>query len=151
MTTRAKRSGEQHGVDYFFVSQKMFEYKKRAGHFLEWQKVFDKYYGTPNKHVVDLLTSGTNVLLCIDVKGAAVVLKKYPQAASIFIKTSSFQELKKRLLARGSEEERVMDLRLRTAKEELKESKHYQYVIINDHLSQAFKDLQAIVTKVLQE
>ena len=62
VTTRKPREGERNGRDYIFVSQKMFAYKKRMGHFLEWEKVFDNYYGTPNKNVKDLLASGKNVL-----------------------------------------------------------------------------------------
>src|SRR5881392_3567491 len=69
VTTRPMRGGEKEGRDYIFVSVLKFQYKIKAGHFLEWQKVFDNYYGTPKKNVRDLLKAGKNVLLCIDVKG----------------------------------------------------------------------------------
>ena len=78
VTTREKRSGEKHGRDYSFVSEKMFLYKKRSGHFLETEKVFDNYYGTPAKNVRDILKKGKNVLLCIDVKGARTIRRKFP-------------------------------------------------------------------------
>jgi len=104
VTTRPRRVGEKHGHDYFFISEKMFLYKKRAGHFLESEKVFDNYYGTPNKSVQELLKSGKNVLLCIDVKGARTVWRKHHKAVRIFIKTSTMEELKRRLEGRGSED-----------------------------------------------
>lgn len=149
VTTRPKRPGEKHGHDYFFVSHKQFLYKKRAGHFLESQKVFENYYGTPKKGVRDLLASGQNVFMCIDVKGARVVCKKFPKAVRIFIKTPSVAVLKKRLLGRGSEDKKELKLRLRTALKELKEAKKYDYVISNDDFSHAYQKLFKIITAIL--
>lgn len=150
-TTRAKRPGEQHGKDYFFVSKKMFLYKKRAGHFLESEKVFDNYYGTTKKYVLDRIKKGKSVLLCIDVKGAKTIFRKYPEAVSIFVKTPSIEILKKRLLARGSESKKIVDLRLKTAKEELKETGKYDYIIINDYISSAYKKLKEIIDNELKK
>ena len=147
VTTRPKRPGERHGRDYFFVSLKMFLFKKRAGHFLEWQKVFDNYYGTPNKVVQDLLRSSNNVLLCIDVKGAKVVRRKYSKAVTIFIKTPSLEILRERLIKRGSETPETVDLRLNIARQELKETKNYKYIINNDNLNKAYKELKTIIRK----
>lgn len=149
VTTRNPRENEKHGRDYFFVSPKMFSYKKRSGHFLESQKVFDNYYGTPKRAVKNLLAEGKNVLLCIDVKGARVVRKIFPKAVSIFIKTATFEILRERLLKRGSENNDIMELRLKTAKEELKDEKQYKYVIINNNILEAFALLKAIVDKEL--
>ncbi len=145
VTTRPKRPGEKHGHDYFFVSQKMFQYKKRNGHFLETEKVFDNYYGTPKKSVQDSLKTGKNVLLCIDVKGARIVRRKFPKAVAVFIKTSSLKVLAARLKGRGSEKKDIMRMRLQTAQEELKEIKKYDHVIINDNLRTAHGRLEAII------
>ncbi|VAX37484.1 Guanylate kinase [hydrothermal vent metagenome] len=147
VTTRAQRPGEKHGRDYFFVSKKMFLYKRRAGHFLESEKVFDNYYGTPGKGVGELLKSGKNTLLCIDVKGAKTVCRKFPEAVTIFIKTRTLQELKRRLKGRGSEDKKTVRLRLGVAKEELGEAKHYQYIVVNEDLNIASKELENIVEK----
>lgn len=149
VTTRSKRPGEVDGVDYIFVSKKMFEYKKEAGHFLESMKVFDNFYGTPAKNVREMLSQGKNVLLCIDVNGAKVVRKKFSNAVTIFIKTKTFSDLVKRLSGRGSESEEIVKLRLSTAKYELMESKNYKYVIVNDHLNTAYAKLKTIVRKEL--
>ena len=145
VTTRKKRSGEKSGRDYFFVSKKMFLHKQRKGHFLESKKVFDNYYGTPKRRVKDLLKKGKDVLLCIDVQGAQEVLKEFPSAITIFVNTPSFCELKKRLEARGSESKKTTALRLKTAKRETKEEKKYNYVVINDKLGQATKDLEEVL------
>jgi guanylate kinase len=145
VTTRAMRPGERNGRDYFFVSPKMFFYKRRAGHFLESMKVFDNYYGTPLKQVRDLLRAGKNILLCIDVQGARIVWHKFPQVIKIFVKTSSVKELARRLKERGSEDKSVVRMRMKTARKELKEAKHYDHIIINDHLPTAYLDLERIV------
>lgn len=145
VTTRPKRAGEKQGRDYIFVSPKQFAYKRRHRHFLESEKVFGNYYGTPNKNVRDLLKAGKNVLLSIDVKGAKTVRQKYPGAISIFIKTPSLKILESRLKRRGSEGKRVLRLRLETARKELREAGRYQYVVINDSLGLAYKRLESIV------
>ncbi len=145
ITTRPKRKGEKHGRDYFFVSLKMFAHKKRSGHFLESEQVFGNRYGTPNKNVQDLLRAGKNVLLCIDVKGAKSVRRKFPKAATIFIKTTSLAVLAARLKGRGSEQKSVVAQRLKTAKKELREAKKYKYVVINDNLRAAYGKLEAII------
>jgi len=144
-TTRPKRKGEKHGRDYTFVSSKMFAYMKRCGHFLESEKVFGNYYGTPNKNVGDLLRAGKNVLLCIDVKGAKTVRRKLPKVVTVFIKTKSLAVLAMRLKGRGSEQKNVVQQRLKTAREELREEKKYKYVIINDQLRAAYSKLEAII------
>ena len=150
VTTRPKRKGEKHGCDYLFVSPKMFLYKRRNGHFLESEKVFGHYYGTPNKRVMDLLRVGKNVLLCIDVKGTKAVQRKFPQAITIFIKTPSMEVLAARLKKRGSERKNIIKLRMKTAQKELKEAKKYKYVIINDNLKVAHNRLEAIIGLALK-
>ena len=144
-TTRPRRSREKNGRDYLFLTLKQFLDKIRRGYFLEWQKVFDHYYGTPRNYVEKLLKKGKNVLLCIDVKGAAVVRRACPEAVTIFIKAPALSILKKRLMARGSESKEDLRLRLKTARQELLEAKKYQYVIVNDDLRRSLKELESVV------
>ena len=150
VTTRSMRLGERNGRDYFFVSRKMFLHKKTAGHFLESEKVFGNYYGTPQKQARDFLAAGKHVLLCIDVKGARTVCRKFPRAVKIFIKTSSLAILKERLRKRGSEAGAAMDVRLETARRELREARHYDYVVVNDNLHKAARKLYKIVCSKVQ-
>jgi guanylate kinase len=151
VTTRSKRSHEIHGKDYIFVTPKMFQHKIRAGHFLESEKVFDNHYGTPQKNVLGLLKEGRCVLLCIDVKGAKVVVKKFPEAVRIFIKTASLDDLKRRLEKRASESTADMHTRLTRARNELKEAKNYDHVVVNDNLKTAYKKLRAIVSAYINK
>lgn len=145
-TTRPRRSGEKNGRDYLFLTQKQFLDKIRKGYFLEWQKVFEHYYGTPRNYVEKLLKKNKNVLLCIDVKGAAVVRRACPEAVTIFIKAPSLSVLKKRLMARGSESTEDLRLRLKMARQELLEVKKYKYVIVNDDLKRSLKELESVVS-----
>lgn len=151
VTTRAKRPGEVEGRDYFFVSERMFQYKIRAGHFLEYEQFFGNYYGTPRKYVQDILDSGDSILLCIDVMGARTVVKQFSSAITIFIKTPTLEDLKRRLIRRGSEDLDTIENRLKRVKMELKESKWYDYVIVNDHVKRAQKSLNDIISKALTD
>jgi guanylate kinase len=144
-TTRSKRPGEIQGRDYLFLGKKMFEERIKKGYFLEWEKVFDQYYGTPKKQALDLLKKGINVLLCIDVKGAKTVGDEFPQSLKIFIKAPSMKVLEARLKARGSESRESLGLRLKVARGELKEAKFYDHVIVNADLNKALGMLQQIV------
>jgi guanylate kinase len=144
-TTRSKRPGERSGRDYLFLSTKAFEQRIKKDYFLEWEKVFDHYYGTPKKQVLNLLKKGINVLLCIDVKGARTVAKEFPQALKIFIKTPSMKILESRLRARASESRESLALRLKVARRELKEARFYDHVVINGDLNKALGRLLHIV------
>ena len=147
VTTRVKRPGEKHGRDYIFMTPKMFQYKVRAGHFVEHEKVFGNYYGTPKKSIRDLQRTGKDVLLCIDVKGARAVCRKFPKAVTIFVKAHSLDELKRRLEQRGSEGQKIIQERLNRAKSELAQAKHYQYTIINNDRHKSFMKLKKIIQK----
>jgi len=144
-TTRSKRPGERPGKDYLFLSTKVFEGRIKKGYFLEWERVFDHYYGTPKKEALHLLKKGVNVLLCIDVKGAKTVAQEFPQALKIFIKAPSLKILESRLRSRGSESRESLGLRLKVARRELKEAKYYDHVVINADLNIALGKLQQIV------
>ncbi len=149
VTTRPKRRGEKQGRDYYFISQKEFLEKRKKRLLLEWQKVFDNFYGTPRKAVNKLLKKGKSVLLCIDVKGAAVVAEKCPQAVKIFVEVPSMDELKRRLKKRGSESPESLSLRLKIAEKEMKEAKKYHYVIVNDMICKAVSELERIILREL--
>ena len=123
----------------------MFCHKIRAGHFLEWARVFDNLYGTPLRNVRDLVRSGKSVLLCIDVQGAKRVQKTMKDAVTIFVRTADMDELRRRLEARGTDPAKDIRLRLETAARELKEAKTYTYVIVNDDLRRASAELEAIL------
>ncbi len=144
-TTRSIRPGEIHGKDYFFISKRMFLFKQRRNHFLEYQKVFDNYYGTPRKQVADILKQGKSVLLCIDVKGANAVANIFLDAVKIFIMAPSFKELCQRLKHRASEDSNALTLRINTAREEIKQMHCYDYVVINDELKRAVKEIEDII------
>ena len=145
MTTRAPRPGEKNGREYFFVSERMFDYKLRAGHFLESERVFNASYGTPRGPVRQQLRRGEAVLLCIDVKGARTVMQSIPDACSIFIKPPSLRVLRERLTARQTESAEALRLRLDTARQELAEAGRYQQVLVNDDLDRAYAQLRDII------
>ncbi len=148
-TTRHKRTGERHGRDYLFLTPAMFENRLAKKYFLEWEKVFDNYYGTPKVRALNLLKKGKHVLLCIDVKGARTVCSQYPKALKIFIKTPTLSVLEDRLKKRASETSENLKLRLGIARQELKEAKKYDHVIINARLDQAARDLEKLVCQEL--
>jgi guanylate kinase len=148
-TTRQRRVGEKAGKDYLFFTKKQFLAHKRQGFFLEWQKVFSSYYGTPLKRVTAILGKGKNVLLAIDVNGARAVCRKVPDAVTIFIKTPSLKILKARLQVRGTEESRSLKMRLQTARKELKEAHFYKYVLVNDNLETCYEKLLNILEREL--
>jgi len=147
VTTRKKRAGEIAGKHYLFFTKKDFLQRVRRGYFLEWQKVFTDYYGTPKLAVDKTLKSGKNVLLCIDVKGAKVVFKKCPEAVGIFVKAPSSAVLKERLSNRGTEDASALRHRLAVAQREMKEAKRYNYVVVNDKISKAVAALKKIIRK----
>jgi guanylate kinase len=149
VTTRPRRHGEKNGRDYLFLSEKNFLAKRRKGDFLEWQKVFLYYYATQRENVRDALQRGKNVLLSIDVKGAKVVAKKCPAALKIFIKAPSLKALRARLRKRATETAEDLKIRLRTAAEELREAKKYDYVLVNDDLGKCYKKLAKILFREL--
>jgi len=150
MTTRKPRAGEKNGVDYWFVSKKMFLYKKRAGHFLECEQVFDEYYGTPYRKVRNVLKAGKSVLLCIDVQGAKTVMKRCPDAITVFIKAPSLQELAERLKKRGTEKEADLKKRLARVRKELKEASRYDVTIVNKSLPKACREVEQFLVKALK-
>ena len=143
-TTRAPRMGEKNGKDYHFWAEKQFVKAVKTAQMLEWAKVHANYYGIPKSSVDGLIKKGIFPVLVIDVQGAKTVSKKYPQAIKIFLLPPSMKVLKNRLLARKDNTKDIA-LRLKTAKKEIAEIKHYHYVVINDKLENAIADVCAII------
>jgi len=144
-TTRAPRSGEVNGHEYFFVTPEQFEEMVAADEFLEWAHVHCKLYGTARKQVAREVGEGRDIILEVDVQGAASVRQLMADSVSVFILPPSFEVLKTRLTARGTDSPEELDVRLRNAPVELKDYSAFQYVIINDDAELAANQLAAIV------
>lgn len=144
-TTRRPRTGEIEGVDYYFLSQSEFEHWRERGEFLEWAEVHGNYYGTPRSKVMEILESGRDAVLVIDVQGAANVKREMPEARMVFIQPPSMGDLVKRLTERSTETGEELARRLSAAESEMALAKNYDYVVINDTVSRAVGELVDIV------
>lgn len=144
-TTRAPRPGEKDGVNYYFMSQEDFKEKIRNDGFLEHAVFCDNYYGTPKDAVMQMIDSGRDVILEIEVQGAMQVRSHYPEAVFIFVIPPTMEELENRLRGRGTESDEVIKSRLDRSKEELGYVHKYNYVLINDTVENAVKRLDAII------
>ncbi|MBS5743048.1 MAG: guanylate kinase [Neisseria sp.] len=144
-TTRQPREGETHGVHYHFVLKEEFESLIDQRAFLEHANVFGNYYGTIIAGVNSLSEEGYDVILEIDVQGAAQVRKSLPEASSIFILPPSFEVLAQRLIGRGTDSEEVIQTRLSKARHEIEQSVLFDYVVVNDDLDRAEADLFHII------
>ncbi|MCO6514187.1 MAG: guanylate kinase [Snodgrassella sp.] len=147
-TTRMPRAGEQNGVHYHFVSRSEFEEMIADKAFIEHANVYGNYYGTSLKAVESLTQQGYNVILEIDVQGAEQIRRLLPDATSIFILPPSMTELTERLQNRGTDSEDVIAYRLEKSREEIAQSILFDYVIVNQELTQAEQDLLAIIRSV---
>ena len=135
-TTRAPRPGEVHGTHYFFVSRDEFREMIHRDDLLEYAEYVNNYYGTPKKYVEDQLKAGKNVILEIEIQGALKVREKFPDTKLLFVTTPTADELKSRLLGRGTETADVIEARLSRAYEESLGMELYDYLVINDDLEQ---------------
>jgi guanylate kinase len=144
-TTRPAREGEVHGQHYFFVSPAEFEALASAGEFLEWAFVHGHRYGTSRVQVARELAAGHDIILEIDVQGAANIRQSGIDAVSVFILPPSFAVLSARLVARGSEAADDLALRLRNARGEVEHYREFEYVLINDDAERAANQLAAII------
>lgn len=144
-TTRAPRATEQDGREYFFVSTAVFEEMIGRGEFLEWANVYGYLYGTSHGQVESERKAGHDIILEIDVQGAASIREKINDAVSIFILPPSFELLRQRLLARGTDSPADLERRLRGAPAEVKQHENFQYVILNDDINRASQQLAAII------
>lgn len=150
-TTRTKRDGEVNGKDYFFISTEDFEKKISQNAFIEWAKVHSNYYGTLKSFVDDGLATGKHLLFDLDVQGCDAVKKIYgDEAKVIFIEPPSVEDLKKRLLARATDTEEVIQERLNNALRELQRKDDYDYKVVNDDVDSAYLKLKEIILKELE-
>ena len=145
-TSRPKRESEIDGVDYYFVSKDEFERKIANGDFLEYAQVqYGSYYGTPKKEVLELLDSGKDVILEIDVQGAKQIKELYPETILIFIMAPSMREVKRRIMMRGDENIDQIISRFKVAYNEINQINNYNYVVVNDDLDKAVAKVEAIL------
>ncbi len=149
-TTRARRPGEQDGVDYHFVDLSTFEAMVAAGAFLEYARVFDNHYGTSRQAVSAQLDAGRDVILEIDWQGARSIREAEPGTLSVFILPPSVAELERRLTARGGDSPTVIVRRMRDAVSEMSHFGEYDFLIINDDFAAAEAALQAVVLAARQ-
>ena len=145
MTTRGIRDGEVDGVNYYFISKDEFFKRIDDGKLLEYNIYNDNYYGTPKDKVLEKMDEGRDVFLEIDVNGARNIKKIFPDALLIYIAPPSIDDLRNRLINRGTEEIEVIEKRLRIAEDELKQIDFYDYVVINDDLDKAINDVREII------
>ena len=144
-TTRAPRPNEINGREYFFVSREAFDEMVAAGEFLEWACVHGNYYGTAKRQVAEETAAGVDIILEVDVQGAASVRQLLMDSVSVFILPPSYEVLKQRLIARGTDGPEELEVRLRNAPEELKQYSAFDYVIINDEIHRAAGQLASII------
>jgi guanylate kinase len=144
-TTRPPREGEVDGVDYHFIDPATFKAGIAEGRWVEWARVHGHYYGTSSIAIAQTLAQGHDLLLDIDVQGAAQLAARYPDAVTIFIMPPSMGVLRQRLEKRGTDDPQVIALRLRNAREEMAARLQYHYTVVNDRLDQAVDRLAAIM------
>jgi guanylate kinase len=151
-TTRKPRGAEQNGREYFFISREEFRQMIREDQFLEYAVVFETdYYGTACRFLDQAKNHGKDLLLDIDVQGAAQVKKKVREAVSIFILPPNRSKLEERLRSRGQDAEEKIQRRLEEARREIENYDKYDYILVNDHLDDSVKALEAILLSERQK
>lgn len=143
-TTRPPRPKEKHGRDYFFLAPEEFRAKVRKNEFLEWAKVHGHLYGTPKDYVERTCSRGYNLLLAIDVQGALAIRARYGDSVLIFVAPPSWETLRRRLRLRRESPESI-ERRLSSAERELKQAPRYDYLVVNDRLSQTVRSVESIL------
>jgi len=143
-TTRPRREGEVHGVDYIFIDREEFERKIEEGYFLEYANVYGNYYGTPRDQVLKNEEEGIDSLLVIDVQGARKIKEVYPESVLIFLMPPSIEELRRRLLGRGYGRENL-EQRLQKAEEEIACARHFDYIVVNEFIDKTVEALHTII------
>lgn len=149
-TTRSPRGGETDGVDYHFITTAAFEVGIEQGRWAEWARVHDNYYGTSAQILETYLAQGVSVLMDIDVQGAEQILKRFPEAVTIFIMPPSLEVLRQRLQGRQTDSPEVIATRMGNAEAEMDACHGYRHIIVNDDLKQASAELIYLVDGYLQ-
>ena len=145
-TTRNPRDGEIDGVNYHFLKKEDFLKKLEQGDFLEYAQVYGNFYGTPKSNVEEVLESGKNVILEIDIQGALKVKEKATEGVFIFILPPSMEELKQRIIKRGSETPESLMTRFKSAYQEINYVSKYNYAVVNDNVEDAVHKIECILT-----
>ena len=144
-TTRPRRSGEEDGTDYYFVDKKEFNRMIAEGRMAEWAVVHGHYYGTSKLELEKKSAGSTDVVLDIDIQGARQIREKYKKGQFVFVLPPSFAQLKERLEKRGQDSQDVIRARLDTARKEIRAYPQFDYIIVNDSLETAQRELESIV------
>ena len=144
-TTRKPREGEVHGREYFFMSVDEFEALIAKDQLIEHAKYVSNYYGTPRSYVEEKMAEGKDVILEIEIQGALKVKEKFPETLLIFVVPPSAEELKKRLIGRGTETMEVIEQRMNRATEEAEAMDAYDYILVNDDLNKAVESLHNLI------
>lgn len=145
-TTRSPRAGEQEGVNYFYKSRDEFQSMIEHEELLEWAEYVGNYYGTPRSFVADTIRSGRDIILEIEVQGALQVKERFPQGIFVFLLPPSLEELRNRIVTRGTESEATISSRMAVASEELSLLTHYDYAVVNDQIELACDRIKSIIT-----
>ena len=145
VTTRKPREGERDGIEYFFKTKEEVETMIENDEFLEYARYVDNYYGTPRFYVEEMLAKGKNVILEIEIQGAMQIKAKNPEAVLVFVPPPSFEELRNRLVGRGTETADVIESRLRRASEEAEGMPSYDYILVNDQVEDCVDRLHQII------
>ena len=145
VTTRKPREGERDGIEYFFKTKEEVETMIENDEFLEYARYVDNYYGTPRFYVEEMLAKGKNVILEIEIQGAMQIKAKSPEAVLVFVTPPSFEELRNRLVGRGTETADVIESRLRRASEEAEGMPSYDYILVNDQVEDCVDRLHQII------
>ena len=145
-TTRSPRVGEVEGVNYYFLTKEDFEEKVRENGFLEYANVHGNFYGTPKGNVEKMLEDGKDVILEIDIQGALQVKENFKEGVFIFILPPSMEELKQRIIKRGSETEESLMTRFKNAYKEINYVSKYNYAVVNDTIELAVEKVESIIT-----
>jgi guanylate kinase len=144
-TTRKPRQGEIEGKSYYFISKEEFHERIEKKDFLEYAEVYGNFYGTPKSKVIEMLDSGNDVILEIDIQGALKVKDAFPEGIFIFILPPSMEELKQRIIRRGSETPESLMTRFKSAYKEINYVSKYSYAVVNDTVEEAVKKIEGIV------
>jgi guanylate kinase len=150
-TTRRKRENERDGFDYHFISEEAFRKKIEENGFVEWEKFYDYYYGTPKGFIDDKINNGISVLLEVDVKGALSIKTIYPDAILIYIYPPSFEVLVERLKNRRTEDETDFKKRVERAKMELSHKDKFDYLVVNNDLNIAISQVKSLIKKIISK
>ena len=143
--TRAMRAGEREGEKYNFITREEFEDMLKNDRLLEHNEFVGNYYGTPREPVERAIANGQDMVIEVDVNGAAQIREKMPEAVSIFIMPPSFAELKRRLSGRGTESEELIQKRLTSALGEIKRATEYDYIVVNEDIAAAADDIMSVI------